>query len=66
MGGLFNTPKPPAPPPPVESPDPEDPSRRANQRRAAAMERRQSGVASTVRPEAGGSLGKSTVASTYR
>lgn len=62
MGGLFSMPKPPAPPPPPEIPEStdDDAVRRAARRRRAAS-RTRSGVLSTIRPGAGGSLGQGTI-----
>lgn len=60
MGGLLNPPKPPKVDPPPESPtapDADDEVLRRAERRSRAQTRARSGVLSTVRPGAGGSLG---------
>lgn len=64
MGGLFKPPKVPAPPPPVEAPtapDQDDEAIRRARRRSLAASQARSGVLSTIRPSAGGSLGARTV-----
>lgn len=60
MGGLLKTPTPPKPAPPPETPtapDADDAAVRRAERRSRAATRARSGVLSTVRPSAGGSLG---------
>ena len=57
MGGLFKTPEPPAPPPTPVIPDVDDAAVKRAKRRSLAASRLRSGVASTVRAEAGGGLG---------
>lgn len=59
MGGLLKPPKPPAPPPPTPIPDVDDEAVKRARKRSLAASRLRSGVASTIRPEAGGSLGRS-------
>lgn len=67
MGGLKTlikgpkTPKAPPIPEPVEIPDPDDDSIRRASRRRAAMLSSASGVASTIRQSAGGSLGQTAL-----
>ena len=57
MSGLFSVPKPPAPVAPPPMPEPDDEAARLAKRRSLADSRRRSGVLSTIRPSAGGTLG---------
>ena len=59
MGGLFKTPKAPSPPPTTPIPDVDDEAVRRARRRSLAASRGRSGVTSTIRAEAGGTLGAS-------
>lgn len=61
MGSLFKPPKPPAPPEPAVMPEPDSTAVDQAKRRSLAAARNRSGVASTIRPGAGGTLGASTV-----
>ena len=61
MGGLFSTPKPPAVPEPAPIPDIDDVAVRRARRRSLAASRGRSGVRSTIRSSAGGTLGAGTV-----
>ncbi len=65
MGGLFKTPKPPALPPTPVIPDEDDEAVRRAKRRSLAASRQRSGVASTIRPAAGGTLGARTILGGY-
>ena len=60
MGGLFSVPKPPPVPEPAVMPDMDDEAIRASKRKAAAATRARSGVLSTTRSSAGGTLGAQT------
>jgi hypothetical protein len=60
-GDLFKAPKQPAIPEPAEIPDVDDESVRRARRRSLAASQARSGTRSTIRTEAGGALGSSTI-----
>lgn len=61
MGGLFSPPKAPVPAPPPVIPDIDDEAVKRARRRSLAASRARSGVVSTVRRQAGGTLGSGNV-----
>lgn len=65
MGGLLKTPKPPAPVEPPVIPDRDGEAERRARRRSLAASRSRSGVLSTIRQKAGGTLGASTILGSF-
>ena len=65
MGGLLKTPKPPVPAAPPVIPDRDGEAERRARRRSLAASRGRSGVMSTIRQKAGGTLGASTLLGSF-